>query len=74
MASLSESIYPGSSARIHGLMGLGTRDNGHRYAGRDKEKTIFTKDNEKTKYNNGYKQIKIRIFICLSEIYDLFGP
>ena len=49
MASLSESIYPGSSARIHGLMGLGTRDNGHRYAGRDKEKTIFTKDNEENK-------------------------
>ena len=46
MASLSESIYPGSSARIHGLMGLGTRDNGHRYAGRDKEKTIFTKDSK----------------------------
>ena len=41
MASLSESIYPGSSAR--------TRDNGHRYAGRDKEKTTFTKDNEKNK-------------------------
>ena len=46
MASLSESIYPGSSARIHGLMGLDTRDNGHRYAGRDKEKTIFTKDSK----------------------------
>jgi len=49
MASLSESIYPGSSARIPRLMGLCTRDNGHRYAGRDKEKTTFTKDNEKNK-------------------------
>ena len=49
MASLSGSIYPGSSARIPGLMGLCTQDNGHRYAGRDKEKTIFTKDNEKNK-------------------------
>ena len=46
MASLSESIYPGSSARIPGLMGLCTRDDGHRYAGRDKEKTIFTKDSK----------------------------
>ncbi|EYA02334.1 hypothetical protein M087_0039 [Bacteroides fragilis str. S23 R14] len=39
-----------------------------------KKRPFSLKITRKTKYNNGYKQIKIRFFICLSEIYDLFSP
>ncbi|EXZ21505.1 hypothetical protein M067_0038 [Bacteroides fragilis str. J-143-4] len=48
-------------------MGTGMRDE-------IKKRPFSLKITRKTKYNNGYKQIKNRIFICLSEIYDLFGP
>lgn len=48
-ALLSESVYPGLWACVPGLMVLHTWAHGHRYAGRDKEKTIFTKDSKKNK-------------------------
>ncbi len=42
--NLSQPVYPSRWARVYRLMGTGMRAYGPGHAGRDKVRTIFTKD------------------------------